>query len=93
MSEKNDRKIRLEVCDPVGMPTGNFVESDYYTLGWENQRPPEEYPDIIVGGIPIKGEPMKKVRYILTIGDHKYWVNRNGQIIEQITQNEDESEY
>ena len=90
MSEKIERKIKIEVCDPVGMPIGNSVEIDYYTLGWENQRPPEEHPDIIVGGIPIKGEPMKKVRYILTIGDHKYWVKRSGQIIDQITQNEDE---
>jgi hypothetical protein len=90
MSEKIERKIRLEACDPVGQVSEKFVEADYYTLGWENQRPPEEYPDIVIGGMPIKGEPMKKVRYILTIGDHKYWVKRSGQIIDQITQNEDE---
>jgi hypothetical protein len=90
MSEKIERKIRLEACDPTGQVSETFVEADYYTLGWENRMPPEEYKVIVVDGMPIKGEPMRKIRYILTIGDHKYWVKRSGQIIDQITQNEDE---
>jgi hypothetical protein len=31
-------------------------------------------------GTVVKGEPMKKSRYLLEIGDYKYWVQRDGKI-------------
>ena len=43
--------------------------------------PPEEYPDYGVPG----HEPMKKVRYLLTIGEHQYWVDREGKIFDHLT--------
>lgn len=32
-------------------------------------------------GSKIRGVPMKQERYLLEIGDHKYWVLRSGELI------------
>jgi hypothetical protein len=79
LTEKKDpidtRKIILEAVDPTGV-TIDIIELDYYEHGYEKEFAPESYP---------KGEePMKQVRYILTIGDYKYLVKRNGKIIDNI---------
>jgi hypothetical protein len=31
-------------------------------------------------GTVVKGEPMKQSRYLLEIGNYKYWVRNNGEI-------------
>tara|TARA_B110000503_G_C7121834_1_gene402848 strand:+ start:485 stop:802 length:318 start_codon:yes stop_codon:yes gene_type:complete len=79
ISEKLDpidtRKIIFEAVDPTGV-TIDIIELDYYEHGYRKETAPEGYP---------KGEePRKQVRYILTIGDYKYLVNRNGRIIEEL---------
>ena len=69
------RKIILEAIDPTGV-TIDILELDYYEHGYEKEFAPESYP---------KGEePMKRVRYILTIGDYKYIVNRDGKIVDTV---------
>jgi len=76
----SNRKIILEAMDPTGSPIGKSIELNYYNLGWEKMAP-EDYPE--------GQEPMRVVRYLLTIGDHKYWLRRNGQIIDQLTTKEE----
>ena len=73
-----ERKIKIEALDPCGIVIESSEEINYYNLGYK--KPPEEYP--IVNG--IQHEPMKKVRYLLTIGDFKYLVNRKGEILEEL---------
>ena len=69
------RKIILEAVDPTGC-TIDVIEFDYYEHGYEKEFAPESYP---------KGEgPMKQVKYILTIGDYKYLVKRDGKIVDHI---------
>jgi hypothetical protein len=86
MSKKDSRKIVFEALDPTGHPFDS-VEVSYYNLGYDN-KPPEEYPSkkIVVDGIELEllEEPMKKVRYLLKIGDYEYLVSRSGEIMEQI---------
>lgn len=31
-------------------------------------------------GVVLKGEPMKQYRFLLEIGDFKYWLRKNGEI-------------
>lgn len=85
MSKKDSRKIVFEAIDPTGHPFES-VEVSYYNLGYK--KPPEEYPSkkIVVDGIELEllEEPMKKVRYILKIGDYEYLVSRSGEIMEQL---------
>lgn len=84
MNHSETRKIKLEVMDPCGMPTEEAIEMSYYNMGYET--PPEEHPPVIVGDMSIEWVPMKTARYLLTIGEHKYWMNRKGEIIEHITE-------
>jgi hypothetical protein len=72
---KEKRKIKFEALGPTGEPIGEPIEMNYYNLGYNT--PPEEYP--------AGQEPMKKVRYLLTIGEHQYWVNREGKIFDHLT--------
>lgn len=85
MSKEDSRKIVFEAIDPTGHPYES-VEMSYYNLGYE--KPPEEYPNtkIMHNGIELElqEEPMKKVRYLLKIGEFEYLVSRNGEIMEQI---------
>lgn len=72
MAQKIERKIKLQVLDPTGVDIDPAIEIDYYNFGWEIA--PEE----------LEYEPNKRVRYLLTIGEHQYWVNRKGEIMEKI---------
>jgi len=74
------RKIILETLDPTGVVTGKSIEINYYNLGWEKMAP-EDYPE--------GQEQMKKLRYLITLGDHQYWMSRSGQIINQLTNKEE----
>ena len=82
LTEKKDpidtRKIILEAVDPTGV-TIDIIELDYYEHGYEKEFAPESYP---------KGEESRRldrqVRYILTIGDYKYLVKRDGKIVDHI---------
>ena len=79
--KSSNRKIKIEALDPLGQTLGQPLDLDYYELGWENSKKPEEYPQ--------GQEPMKVVRYLLTIGDHQYFLKRDGQIYDQITRKEE----
>jgi len=59
-------------------PTGTIEESKefYIPLIKKNKIQWIKLKD----GTKIKGEPMKKSRYLLEIGDFKYWVRKNGEI-------------
>lgn len=73
------RKIEMKLVDPAGKKIKS-VEADYFDLC--HAMPPEDYP--------AGHEPMKKNRYILSVGEHEYIISRNGQIIEQISRPEDD---
>ncbi len=90
-TKKNKRFIQLQAIDPTGISFDKTRKMDYYFIGYRNNhksRPPEEYPSkkIMVDGIELElqEEPMKKVRYLLTIGDYEYIVNRDGKIVDVI---------
>lgn len=76
-----DRHLKIELLDPCG----NVIESseiiDYYNLGYNSEtKKPEEYP--LVNG--LQTVPMRNVRCLLTVGDFKYLIGRNGEILETI---------
>lgn len=77
--EKIERKIKLELIDPVGIPVGKSIEIDYYNL--VQKTPPEDESDF---GIPGH-EPRLQTRYLLIIGDYTYLINREGAILEMVS--------
>lgn len=85
MSKEDSRKIVFEAIDPTGQ-SYDSVEVSYYNLGYD--KPPEEYPSTKIMHndieLELQEEPMKKVRYLLKIGDFEYFVSRNGKIMEQV---------
>lgn len=77
MSKKHNRTIQLQAIDPTGISFDKTNKMSYYRVGWRNGNTPEEYPP--------HQEPMKQVRYLLSIGDYEYIVNRDGKITDVIT--------
>ena len=73
-----NRKIEMKLINPTG-ETIKSVKADYFDLC--HAMPPEDYPS--------GHEPMKRNRYILSVGDHEYMISRDGQIIEQISRPDD----
>ena len=59
-------------------PTGHFEESKefYIPLIKKNKIQWIKLKD----GTKIQGEPMKQTRYLLEIGEFKYFVRKNGEI-------------
>lgn len=79
--KKSERLVILEQVDATGKPTGPPLSFDYNELGYEDgRRKPEEYPP--------GEEPMRKVRYKLTMGDYTYMMSRNGALIDTISPKE-----
>lgn len=76
---KPDRTITMSLIDPVGTPIKS-VSLDYTELC--HNIPPEDYPPM--------NEPMRKNRYIITIGEHQYFVSRRGEIIDRINKESDQ---
>jgi hypothetical protein len=83
---KKSRTIQIKALDPTGCEIDKSRKMNYYKVGYRTGKTPEEYP--------INEEPMRKVRYLLSIGDYEYLVNRDGRITEVIVgpekQNKDE---
>lgn len=85
---KKNRTIQIKALDPVGCEIDKSHKMNYHKVGYRTGKAPEEYPSkkIMVDGIEIElqEEPMKKVRYLLCIGDYEYLVSRDGRIIDVV---------
>jgi hypothetical protein len=73
---KKDRYIKIEALDPTGVVVSKSRKLNYYHIGYEDEKqtPPEE----------LDHEPMRKFRYLLTIGEYIYHVSREGEILDTI---------
>lgn len=68
-------KVKISKVGPVG--DINESKEFYIPLIKKNKIQLIKLKD----GTVIKGEPMKQDRYLLEIGEYKYWVLRTGEII------------
>lgn len=68
-------KVKISKVGPVG--DINESKEFYIPLIKKNRIQRIKLKD----GTVIKGEPMKQDRYLLEIGEYKYWVLRTGEII------------
>tara|TARA_R110000772_G_C13310268_1_gene440125 strand:- start:35084 stop:35335 length:252 start_codon:yes stop_codon:yes gene_type:complete len=70
-------KVKIKEIDP----TGTILNEKEFTLPLV-KKPKVEYRTTTIDGIdvPMRYEPMRKVRYLLEINDYKYWFRSNGEL-------------